>query len=631
MVMEKTVYSFETMVCISAILDKWFGLPPARDCYDGEFYSKKLSTTNTSGYNNGRYTFGSLHHNKAVYGDSALVTLLGEESDAEDMHLVEKIENGVYAIESKSVDDYGWKYTFANGVGNRVSARVFFDSLYTIHIKATCPCDGDPTICLSLSHAIEESILSDILEFLPELDIALIREVMKRSGLSGRHPRIAIERMIAFGAYRTRLLLDILKHSDERIRIIVKRLSINCRRDRCDKCGRCNGKLYTLADDALLLSKGRYKVGEDAPPAWENESPLPLDAMEYASCEMFSVINKDFQRLDVPDIPYLPDIGNKKEVYFPERTERPKADYEDDNEYRAYDPDGFDPTIDSVGTNSYTKAMLSIILSRTLDNEDTYCISESAETQFYQTSLLPLIGLAFDPRGHQMLSDRKMSCGEAITYVTDSEKIYAKLKDGGYPVKSCINERCKTWKHALRICDRNHTIFNDIDWENFPNREPMKCDIKLPRWMERLRIKSKEAMVAIGENMHNCLRAQTESNNLFFHWHNCALELACGKNPHVVQCYDKFNHTTPDSTKMKDVFTKYVRRHINLFRKSGRIELYHQMRNVRQALGNIHFNEVEYDMKTCKVYEGQKRSNNEFQINIYLVKKKINLRTIFAA
>lgn len=630
--MEKTVHSFETMVCISTILDKWFGLPTARDCSDGEFYSKKLSTTNTSGYNNGRYTFGSLHHNKAVYGDSALVTLLGEESDAEDMHLVEKIENGVYAIESKSVDDYGWKYTFANGVGNRVSARVFFDSLYTIHIKATCHCEGDPTICLSLSNAIEDSILSDILEFLPELDIALIREVMKRSGLSGLHPRIAIERMIAFGSYRTRLLLDILKHSDERIRIIVNRLSINCRRDRCEKCGRCNGRLYTLADDALVLSKGRCKVvGEDAQPAWENESHLPLDAMEYASCDMFRVINKDFQRLDVPYLPYLPDIGNKKEVYFPERTERPKAVYEDDNEGMAYDPEGFDPTIDSVGTNSYTKAMLSIILSRKLDSEDTYFISSYAETHFYQTSLLPLIGLAFDPSGPQRLSDRKMSCGEAITYVTDSEKIYAKLKDGGYPVKSCITERCKTWKHALNICDRNHAIFNDIDWENFPNMEPMKCDIKLPRWMERLRIKSKEAMVAIGKNMHNCLRAQTESPNLFFHWHNCALELSYGKYPHVVQCYDKFNHTTPDSTKMKEVFTKYVRRHINLFLKSDRIEPDKTTRNVRNALGNIQLNEGEYDIETCKVYEGRKRTYNEFQINIYLVKKKINLRTFFAA
>ena len=628
--MEKTVYSFETMVCISAILDKWFGLQTARDYYDGECYTKKLSTTNTSGYNNDRYTFGSLPHNTAVYGDCNLVTLLGEESDAKDMHLVEKIENGVYAIESKSADEYGWKYTFANGVGNKVSARVFFDSLYTIHIKATCPCDGDPTICLSLSHAIEDSILSDILEFLPELDIALIREVMKRSGLSGRHPRIAIERMIAFGAYRTRLLLDILKHSDERIRIIVKRLSINCRRDRCEKCGRCNGKLYTFADDALLLSKGRYKVGEDSPPAWENESHLPLDVMEYASCEMFRVINKDFQRLDVPDQPYLPDIGNKKEVYFPERTERPEAGYEDDNEDRAYDPDGFDPTIDSGGTNSYTKAMLNIILSRTVDDGDTDFISEYVETRFYQTSLLPLIGLAFDPRGPKRLSDRKMSCGEAITYVTDSEKIYEKLKDGGYPVKSCIKERCKTWKHAFSICDRNHAIFNDIDWENFPNMEPMKCEIKLPRWMERLRIKSKEAMVAIGENMHNCLRARTESSNLFFHWHNCALELAYGKNPHVVQCYDKFNHTTPDSTKMKDVFTKYVRRHINLF-LTYRIEHDEKTRYVRNALGHVQFNEGENEREMCKCVEAPKRPKSNFQINIYLVKKKINLRTFFAA
>ena len=616
------------MVCVSAILDKWFGLPSARDCSDGEFYQKQFYTTNTSGYNNGRYTFGSLHSNTAVYGDCNLVTLLGEESDAEAMHLVEKIENGVYAIESKSVDDYGWKYTFANGVGNRVSARVFFDSLYTIHIKATFPCDVDPTICLSLSHAIEESILSDILEFLPELDIALIREVVKRSWISGRLPTIAIERMIAFGAYRTRLLLDILKHSDERIKIIVKRLSINCSRDRCDKCGRCNGKLHMLADAALLLSTGRYKVGEDAPPAWENESHLPLDVMEYASCEMFRVINKDFPRFDVPGLPYVPDIGNKKEVYFPERTERPKADYEDDNERTEFDPDGFYPTINSGGTNSYTKAMLNIILLRTVDTEDIYSISSYTETQFYHTRLLPLIGLAFDPRGPQRLSDRQMSCEEAITYVTDSEKIYEKLKDGGYPVKSCIHERCKTWKHALSICDRNHAIFNDIDWENVPNMEPTKCEIKLPRWMERLRIKSKEAMVAIGENMHNCLRTKTESNKLFFHWHNCALELSYGSNPHVVQCYDKFNHTTSDSTKMNNVFTKYVRRHINMFLKPDRIAPYE---NPRIACGHLQINAGEYEIDPCKCKNVPTRPNNEFQINIYLVKKKINLRTFFAA
>lgn len=571
--METPLYTSETMVCVSAILDKWFGLPPARDCSDGEFYSNQRSTTNPSSYNNGRYTFGTRHYwsNPAVYGDSN--PLFAEESDNEDMHLVEKIENRVYDIESKSVDDYGWKYTFANGGVNRVSARVFFDSLYTIHIKATCPCDGYPTICLSLSHAIEDSILADILEFLPELDIALIREVVKRSGLRGLPPRIAIERMIAFGAYRTRLLLDILKHSDERIKIIVKRLSINCRRDRCDKCGRCNGKLHMLADDALLLSKGRYKVGEDASTAWENESHLPLDVMEYASCEMFRVINKDFPRFDVPYLPYLPDIGNKTEVHFPERTERPKADSEDYNERTEFDPDGFNPAIDYVGPNSYTKAMLSIILLRTVNTEDTYAISSYPETQFYHTQLLPLIALAFDPRGPQRLSDRHMSCGEAITYVTDSEKIYEKLKDIGYPVKSCINERCKTWKHALSICDKNHAIFNDIDWENLPNMESTKCGIKLPCWMERLRIKSKEAMVAIGENMHNCLRIKTESNNLFFHWHNCALELSYGSNPHVVQCYDKFNHTTSDSTKMKNVFTKYVRRHINMFLKQELVKI----------------------------------------------------------
>jgi len=145
----------------------------------------------------------------------------------------------------------------------------------------------------------------------------------------------------------------------------------------------------------------------------------------------------------------------------------------------------------------------------------------------------------------------------------------------------------------------------------------------LPRGMERLRIKSKEAMVAIGENMHNCLRARTESNNLFFHWHNCALELSYGKNPHVVQCYDKFNHTTPDSTKMKDVFTKYVRRHINLF-LTYRIEHDEKTRYV-------HVNEGENEHEMCKCVEAPKRPKSNFQINIYLVKKKINLRTFFAA
>lgn len=626
--MGKTAYSSETMVCISGILDTLlFGVQSTRDYFNHEYHEKKLSTTNISGYITGRYTFGSLHDNMGAYGDCSLVTLLGEESDAKDMHLLEKIENGVYSIESKSVDNYGWKYTFVNGVGNRVSARVFFDSLRTIHIKATCDCDDDPTICLSLSHAMEENILSDILEFLPELDIALMREVIYRSGLN--NPRIAIERMIAFGAYRTRLLMDILKHSDERIKILGERLSINCRRDKCDKCGRCNGKLHMLADDALVLSMGQRKVDEDAQPSWANESHLPLDVMEYASCEMFSFINKDFPRFCVPGLPYLPDIGNKKEVYFPERTDSPMGYLEDDNDRTEYYLDRLTPPLDSDGDNTYTKTMLRYILLNggTDDTDDATTISNYTETQFYHTRLLPLIGLAFDPRGPQRLHDRHMSCSDALTYVIDSEKIYEKLKDGGYPVKSCINERCKTWKHALSICDKNHAIFNDIDWVDFKNGEPMKCEIKLPRWMERLRIKSKEAMVAIGENMHNCLRNKTESSNLFFHWHNCALELSYGANPHVVQCYDKFNRITPDSTKMKNVFTKYVQRHINLFLKPDGIASDENKNVVLNAIDN---HRGEYVAK-CKYKVPPEHQKNEFQINIYLVKKKINLRTFFAA
>lgn len=628
--MEKTAYSSETMVCVSGILDKLLILQSERDYFDNECYEKRLSTTNISGYITGRYTFGSLHDNMGAYGDCNLVTLLGEESDAKDMHLVEKIENGVYSIESKSVDNYGWKYTFVNGVGNRVSARVFFDSLRTIHIKTTCDCDDDPTICLSISHAMEENILSDILEFLPELDIALMREVIYRSGLND--PRIAIERMIAFGAYRTRLLMDILKHSDERIKILGERLSINCRRDRCDKCGRCNGKLHMLADDALVLSMGRDTVNEDAQTSWANESHLPLDVMEYASCEMFRFINKDFQRFYVTGLPYLPDIGNKKEVDFPERTDSPMAYLENDEDLAEYDLnrvnvlDRLTPPLDSDGDNTYTKTMLRyILLNGGTDDTEDATISNYMGTQFYNTRLLPLIGLAFDPRGPQRLHDRHMSCGDAFTYVIDSEKIYEKLKDGGYPVKSCINERCKTWKHALSICDKNHSIFNDIDWVNFHNGEPMKCEIKLPRWMERLRIKSKEAMVAIGETMHNCLRNKTESNNLFFHWHNCALELSYGATPHVVQCYDKFNRITPDSTKMKTVFTKYVRRHINMFLNP---DINTSDKKPRAVAFNL--NRDEY-FGRCKYKVAPEHQKNEFQINIYLVKKKINLRTFFAA
>ena len=99
------------------------------------------------------------------------------------MHLVEKIENGVYSIEKKTVDDYGWEYMFKNGVGHRVTARVFFDDLTNVHLSASVQCDGEPVIYLSLSRPMENKILEDIFDFLPELDIALIREVVPRCGL----------------------------------------------------------------------------------------------------------------------------------------------------------------------------------------------------------------------------------------------------------------------------------------------------------------------------------------------------------------------------------------------------------------------------------------------------------------
>ena len=369
---------------------------------------------------------------------------------------------------------------------------------------------------------------------------------------------------------------------------------------------------------------------------------------------MFRFINKKFQKFNVGLIPYLPDLGNKDEVYF-RNTNRRKGeplgddahgvmavydidenvDHEEDYELTSYD-------VHQSG--SYTREMLANILS-TSDSE--IYVSDTMSTHYYNTNYLALIGLAFDPRGPQRLSERKFNCYEAMTYLKESEKIYAKLKGNGYPVKSCIKEKCKTWKHALSICDNNHSIFNNVDWECFPGMSPMECNIKLPRWMERLRIKSKEGMVAIGDMMHNCLKLHTDSKNLFFKWHTCALELAYGRTPHVIQCFDKFNHTTDDSDKMKRVFTKYVKRHMHEFLtgnakpadRTTRNGLVHA-NNVRLEVGEnmraIHprYHNVDYTFKTTEDDASQHKEKSpvkKYPINIYLVQNKINLRTIFAA
>ena len=624
--------------------------------YDAYAYTATNKTKHISDYNDGQYTFGSAHGIKGSHGDRLLVNLLGERSDIETMHLVEKIENGVYSIEKKTVDDYGWEYMFKNGVGHRVTARVFFDDLTNVHLSASVQCDGEPVIYLSLSRPMENKILEDIFDFLPELDIALIREVLHRSGFSNSSPTMAVERMIAFGSYRTRLLMDILKHSDERIKIIVERLSIDCRLDRCEKCGRCKGELRTIAEDAHVLSK-HAPDGVNVEP-WNKTFHLPIDVMEYAACDMFRFINKKFQKFNVGLIPYLPDLGNKDEVYF-RNTNRRKGeplgddahgvmavydidenvDHEEDYELTSYD-------VHQSG--SYTREMLANILS-TSDSE--IYVSDTMSTHYYNTNYLALIGLAFDPRGPQRLSERKFNCYEAMTYLKESEKIYAKLKGNGYPVKSCIKEKCKTWKHALSICDNNHSIFNNVDWECFPGMSPMECNIKLPRWMERLRIKSKEGMVAIGDMMHNCLKLHTDSKNLFFKWHTCALELAYGRTPHVIQCFDKFNHTTDDSDKMKRVFTKYVKRHIHEFLTGDAKNIDRETRNGLAYVNNVRleggdemfainprYRHVDYDFKPATKIKAEEASQTKekspvkkYPINIYLVQNKISLRTIFAA
>ncbi len=638
------------MVSVSAALRTLVGSTYSNgwtsdDCdYDGYKYTSTTKTTHISAYNDGQYTFGSAHGITASHGDRSLVNLLGESSDVESMHLVEKIENGVYSIEKKSVDDYGWEYVFKNGVGHRVSARVFFDDLTNVHLSASCQCDGEPVIYLSLSRPMECKILEDIFDFLPELDLALIREVLHRSGFSNSSPARAVKRMIAFGSYRTRLLMDILKHSDERIKIIVERLSIDCRLDRCKNCGRCTGKLRTIAEDAHVLSK--YVHDSVKPEPWNNACHNPIDVMEYAACEMFRFINKGFQKFNVGRIPYLPDLGNKDEVYFRD-TNRTKGEPLGDNVHGVMDEyyieadvneaEKYEPTsCEDMPPQpvSYTRTMLANLLAPSVS--ELY-VSDELYTQYYNPKYLALIGLAFDPRGPQRLADRKFDCYSAMRYVEDSEKIYEKLKDNGYPVKSCIKEKCKTWKHALSICDSNHAIFNNVDWESFTGMSPMECKIKLPRWMERLRIKSKEGMVAIGEQMHNCLKLKTDSNNLFFKWHTCALELAYGRNPHVVQCYDKFNHTTDDSDKMKRVFTQYVQRHMHefLIGNAKPAERTRNTDNVRLAAGGeiraIH--NMDYSFKTTAEASQPKEKSQvkKYPINIYLVQNKINLRTIFAA
>lgn len=624
--------------------------------YDAYAYTATNKTKHISDYNDGQYTFGSAHGINGSHGDRLLVNLLGERIDIENMHLVEKIENGVYSIEKKTVDDYGWEYMFKNGVGHRVTARVFFDDLTNVHLSASVQCDGEPVIYLSLSRPIEYKILEDIFDFLPELDLALIREVLHRSGFSNSSPTMAVERMIAFGSYRTRLLMDILKHSDERIKIIVERLSIDCRLDRCEKCGRCKGELRTIAEDAHVLSK-HAPDGVNVEP-WNKAFHIPIDVMEYAACDMFRFINKKFQKFNVGLIPYLPDLGNKDEVYFRNTNRRNGEPLGDDAHgvMAVYDIDenvdpeeGYELTsYDVHQSGSYTRTMLANILS-TSDSE--IYVSDTMSTHYYNTKYLALIGLAFDHRGPQRLSERKFDCYGAMTYLKESEKIYEKLKGNGYPVKSCIKEKCKTWKHALSICDNNHSIFNNVDWECFPGMSPMECNIKLPRWMELLRIKSKEGMVAIGNTMHNCLKLHTDSKNLFFKWHTCALELAYGRNPHVIQCFDKFNHTTDDSDKMKRVFTKYVKRHIHEFLTGDAKHIDRETRNGLAYVNNVRlegrdemfainprYRHVDYDFKPATKIKAEEASQTKekspvkkYPINIYLVQNKINLRTIFAA
>ena len=648
------------MVSVSAALRTLVGSTysncwTAEECdYDGYNYPSTNKTTHLSAYNDGQYTFGSAHGIKGSHGDRSLVNLLGESSDVESMHLAEKIENGVYSIEKKIVDDYGWEYVFKNGVGHKVSARVFFDDLTNVHLSASCQCDGEPVIYLSLSRPMECKILEDIFDFLPELDLALIREVLHRSGFINSSPTRAVERMIAFGSYRTRLLMDILKHSDERIKIIVERLSIDCRLDHCENCGRCKGKLRTIAEDAHVLAK-HFPDSVKVEP-WNKAFHNPIDVMEYAACEMFRFINKDFQKFNVGRIPYLPDLGNKDEVYFRDTNRTTGAPLGDDvhGVMGVYDRDeevdaeeNYEPTSDDDVPQpaSYTRTMLANILA---PSDSELYVSDTLYTQYYNPKYLALIGLAFDPRGPQRLADRKFDCYGAMTYLKDSEKIYEKLKGKGYPVKSCVKEKCKTWKHALSICDNNHAIFNSVDWESFPGMSPMECKIKLPRWMERLRIKSKEGMVAIGEQMHNCLKLKTDSSNLFFKWHTCALELAYGRNPHVVQCYDKFNHTTDDSDKMKRVFTQYVQRHMHEFltgnakpadrtTRNGRVHDNNVRLEVGEEMWAIHprYHNVDYTFNTTKTEDAsqpkEKSPVKKYPINIYLVQNKINLRTIFAA